>query len=35
MTDPVTEQAYRWQRRFIFATTIAVIIVLIAAAVLL
>jgi hypothetical protein len=35
MTDPVEEQAYRWQRRFIFAATIAVIIVLIAAAVVL
>jgi hypothetical protein len=35
MTQPVEEQTYRFQRRFIFATTIAVIIVLIAAAVLL
>jgi hypothetical protein len=35
VTDAVEEQAYRWQRRFIFATTIAVIVVLIAAALLL
>ena len=35
MTDPVEEHAYRWQRRFIFAAAIAVIIVLIAAAVVL
>lgn len=33
MTHPVEEQTYRLQRRFIFATTIAVIIILIAAAV--
>ena len=31
MTDPVEEDSYRSQRRFIFAATLAVIVVLIAA----
>ena len=28
MTGPVEEHAYRWPRRFVFAVTLAVIIVL-------
>ena len=28
MTNPVEERAYRWQRRYIFAVTLAVVIVL-------
>jgi hypothetical protein len=28
MTGPVEERAYRWPRRFVFAVTLAVIIVL-------
>jgi hypothetical protein len=28
MTGPVEERAYRWTRRFVFAVTLAVIIVL-------
>jgi hypothetical protein len=35
MSDPVRDQAYRAQRRYIFAATLAVIIALIAVAVLL
>jgi hypothetical protein len=28
MTDQVEERAYRWQRRYVFAVTLAVILVL-------
>ena len=28
MTDPVEGRAYRWQRRFVFAITLAVVIAL-------
>ena len=28
MTSPVEERAYRWQRRYIFAVTLAVVIAL-------
>lgn len=35
MSDPVTDQSYRVQRRYIFAATLAVIIALIVAGVLL
>ena len=28
MTNPVEERAYRWQRRYIFAVTLAVVILL-------
>jgi hypothetical protein len=28
MTGPVEERAYRWQRRYVFAVTLAVIIML-------
>ena len=28
MTDEVAEQAYRWQRRYVFAVTLAVVIAL-------
>ena len=35
MTDPVEEQAYRWQRRSIFAITLAVVIALLVLCVLL
>jgi hypothetical protein len=28
MTGPVEERTYRWQRRYVFAVTLAVIIVL-------
>jgi hypothetical protein len=35
MSDPVTDQSYRAQRRYIFAATLGVIIALIAAGVLL
>jgi hypothetical protein len=35
MTDPVEERSYRAQRRYIFAATLAVIVTLIVAAVVL
>jgi hypothetical protein len=28
MSDPVEEQAYRWQRRYVFAITLAAVIAL-------
>ena len=28
MTDQIEERAYRWQRRYVFAVTLAVILVL-------
>jgi hypothetical protein len=35
VNDPVEEQSYRFQRRYIFAATLAVIVALIAAGILL
>lgn len=35
MTDPAQEESYRFQRRYIFAATLAVIIALIVAGILL